>query len=104
MKVETYLVFYAVQALAEFCKRYGVKFPLSAIVEFTIALREGERYEWTPSATAFCRIITGSLIQQEEGRHFLVFGYDSFDERLSVEVNEAIRRATNGRWFSKESG
>jgi hypothetical protein len=95
--VETYLVASAIGALASFCEERGVKLIPHTLADIAMAWRERRSFEWTPCETAFRRIQFVNPIQPG-GYVAVVFNYQDIDDKLTVELNEKIRRATNHRW------
>ena len=90
----------AIQVIEMFCIKHGVDIQTYIIVGLSIALRERERFEWTPCAEAFRRII---IRQPDEISDKLVFVFvrDDYSEELSIELNESIMRATCGKWVDE---
>lgn len=98
--VPVHLVDYAMQMLGHFCQKYGAEHELPrCATHITIALREQDNMEWTPCARGFRRILFIEP-REREGKWTvgLVFGYDGFDEKLTDELNESIRRACDNKW------
>lgn len=99
MKVETYRVGYAVQALVGFCEKYGAKIDPYFIAKFAMAWREGRDFEWTPCNGKFRRICALCPTDSPTRRLAVVFSYEGVDEALTDELNTEIKNATDGEWL-----
>ena len=95
------LVELALHTLRRFCKQYGVQDRDMAECEvpIIIALREQDRFEWTPQAKKFRRIlIIKPQIRNEKWAVAVVFNYERIDQALTDELNASIRDACLGKW------
>ncbi|MFZ2835004.1 MAG: hypothetical protein WA019_03840 [Candidatus Moraniibacteriota bacterium] len=95
--VETYLVGVAVQALASFCEKKGVKLLPHTLADIAMTWRERRTFEWTPCEPAFRRIMFINPLQTG-ANVAVVFNYQDIDSSLTEELNRSIYNATNNRW------
>lgn len=96
------LVELAWHIIQRFCKKYGVedRNMKECEVSIIIALREQDRFEWTPMGKEFRRIVFINPKIDSDGKWKVlsVIGYDFFNQTLTDELNASIREACHDKW------